>query len=573
MKKKFLLLGILVAGFCAAVITCSLSMMPAGTSSLQTLSRSVDQHFLAGQAYMGGSLLYNPDSPSSGHLMEGAVVALRFANAERIGDGEDTFYTDKRDSEEFASLTVDSVDESKIVFSVMLFSAGNRNRQITLRIGENADLNGDGVEDILYHKPAKIHSGFEHAVYLTLLSSPERLTTAMFAVIAEQYENGAYPSGIIGINPDGKFVYSKYEPNGTARSAVSGLSNDDFVLDGTSGTYIKVSGVPAYTGQRSIADSDLAGAQTVDITEALPLASWNAGKIANGGVPVAARSYEEYNAVKKNLSHDFGMYRPLITLPTRQITDKVNEFEHIALDTSVGLYGRFAITWSHVESDLMAGVYFSGELDLTVKEAMTKNIKTVGPYKFDNNYNFAVGPIPVSLACPVTFEMPIDVKVTGDPDSSFVVSFTGIYGGGVDAGAHINWDKLFKKGFVKPFAKPYAVTNGIFYVGSKTPHEEIKTALNLSLEVSPEISVTPKIGIAGALWTGLTGTYQLPAAIGISVKEDSAMTGWIALSHKGSLKWYAGLQIGSVKKEFQPTLFEIGPSEIKKWNLFSAKVS
>jgi len=93
------------------------------------------------------------------------------------------------------------------------------------------------------------------------------------------------------------------------------------------------------------------------------------------------------------------------------------------------------------------------------------------------------------------------------------------------------------------------------------------------LEVSPEISVTPKIGIAGALWTGLTGAYQLPAAIGISVKEDSAMTGWIALSHKGSLKWYAGLQIGSVKKEFQPTLFEIGPSEIKKWNLFSAKVS
>lgn len=573
MKKKFLLLGILVTGFCAAVITCSLSIMPAaaGTSGLQPLSRSVDQNFLAGQAYMGGSLLYNPDFPSSGHLMKGAVVALRFANAEKTEDGGEALYTDKRDSEEFASLTVDSIDESKIAFSVIRSGAGNR--QVTLRTGEATDLNGDGVDDILYQRPAKIHSGFERAVYLTLLSSPERLTTTMFAVIAEQYENGSYPSGLIGINPDGKFIYSKYVPNGSARSAVSGLSNDDFVLDGTSGTYIKVSGVAAYAGQRSIADADLAGAQTVDITEALPLASWNAGKIASGGLPVVAKSYEEYNAVKKDLSHDFGMYRPLITLPTQQITDKLNEFEHVSLDTSVGVYGRFAITWSHLESDLMAGVYFSGELDLTVKETITENIKTIGPYKFDNNYNFAVGPIPVSVACPIKFEMPIKVNVTGDPDSSFVVSFTGIYGGGIDAGAHINWDKLFKKGFVKPFAKPYAVTNGIFYVGSKTLHEEIKTALNLSLEVSPEVSATPKIGIAGALWTGMTAAYELPAAIGISVKEDSAMTGWINLSHKGSLKWYAGLQIGGFKKEFEPTLFNIGPSEIKKWNLFSAKIS
>jgi len=35
----------------------------------------------------------------------------------------------------------------------------------------------------------------------------------------------------------------------------------------------------------------------------------------------------------------------------------------------------------------------------------------------------------------------------------------------------------------------------------------------------------------------------------------------------------ADVFVMGVKKEFQPTLFEIGPSEIKKWNLFSAKVS
>jgi hypothetical protein len=91
------------------------------------------------------------------------------------------------------------------------------------------DINGDGIPDITYVMPARRRPGMENAVFLTFLSSQETQTTSMFAVIQEQYSRGVYPSGLIGINPDGRFIATKYEhTHSTARSAVKGLVYGDF---------------------------------------------------------------------------------------------------------------------------------------------------------------------------------------------------------------------------------------------------------------------------------------------------------------------------------------------------------
>ncbi|MCX7655093.1 MAG: hypothetical protein N2Z76_01010 [Treponemataceae bacterium] len=68
------------------------------------------------------------------------------------------------------------------------------------------DINGDSKPDLKYMPPIQKRPGMENAVYLTFLSSQEEGYTTMFAVLPEQYSRGVYPSGVIGVNPSGKFI-------------------------------------------------------------------------------------------------------------------------------------------------------------------------------------------------------------------------------------------------------------------------------------------------------------------------------------------------------------------------------
>jgi hypothetical protein len=103
----------------------------------------------------------------------------------------------------------------------------------------------------------KKHAGFENAVYLNFLSSQETLNTAMFAVLQEQYSRGVYPGGIIGINPAGQFIYSKYESGSGNRAVLSGIQKGDIVLDSVTGKYQKITRSAPQNGARAISESEL----------------------------------------------------------------------------------------------------------------------------------------------------------------------------------------------------------------------------------------------------------------------------------------------------------------------------
>lgn len=572
-KKLKLLYFFLLIGAVAAVATCTrMTSIGEPTSAITGLTRSVDHAYLSGQAYMGGSVLYYPENPVRGHLEKGAVVAVRLSAVQKKPlNGNELTFTDDGAAEVFGALTVQAIDAARIQFSFALFNADHTKteRTYTLAVGESADLNGDGANDVQYRVPEQKHAGFESAVYLTFLSSQEALTTSMFAVLPDQYSGAGYPSGIIGINPDGKFLYAKYESDLQTRSVVYGLESDDFVLDNSNGSYVKaVSGRNSGTA-RAISDDELETSTPLDITDVLPLASWTAGPRNRNGMPVAAETYEDYLAKKDEIYKLFSSYRRLIEIPVQQVLDDINAYQQIKLDASVGLNGRFVVTWSQLESDLMSGVYFAGEVDVRVDKDVKSQLVKVGPYEFfKEGYTFAIGPIPVKVSCPASFEMPIDLKLTGNPDASFKIAVAGLYGGGVDAGVSVHWDKAFRKGFMEPFAKAYPLTEGVVYVGArKVAPGEARDALSLMLAATPAIAAMPRIDIGSTVWTGFEGAYRLPAEVGIALKEDGQLNGTVRFSHEGSLSWFAGITLGGFKKEFKPTLVKIGPKEIKTWTI------
>ena len=570
MKKRsyiFLLIGAV-----ATVVTCA-RMISVGEpkSALLGLTRAADQAYLSGQAYMGGSILYSPENPARGHLDKGAVIAVRLSTVQTKRLNDELVFTDNGETEIFGTLTVQTVNMERIDFSAAVFNTEyeKTERSYTLHMGESVDLNGDGVNDITYHLPQQKHAGFEQAAYLTFLSSKEDLTTAMFAVLPEQYGDAGYPSGIIGINPDGKFVYAKYEPNLHSRAVVYGFAAGDFVLDNSNGTYAKAASSLNTGTARFVNDEDLTISEPVDITDVLPLASWTAGPVNRNGMPVTAESYEDYLTKKDEIYKRFNSYKRLIEIPVKEVLDDINAYQHIKLDASVGLNGRFTVTWSHLESDLMAGVYFAGEADLHIDKDVKSQLVKIGPYEFfKEGYTFAIGPIPVKVSCPASFEMPVDFNLKGNPSASFRIAIAGLYGGGVDTGIYVHWDKAFRKGFIDPFAKAYPLTEGVVYADARNVKaENAQEVLELTLTAKPSVAATPRVDVASTVWTGFEGAYRLPAEIGMSLKEDGRLGGWVQFSHEGELNWCAGISLGGFKKDFKPTIVKIGPKEIKKWDL------
>lgn len=244
------------------IISCEFPFQRVEKVKLSDISGKLGYNEISRQAFIGGSLLYNPDQMSSGHLAAGVHVAVRLGKVDRDDAiPEQPGFTDRADDARYGYITVNTVNASHISFSYSQYDAKGffiKTSIHTVNLNEATDIDGDGIPDITYSVPARKRPGMEKAVYLTFLSSQDTLNTTMFSVIPEQYSRGAYPNGMMGINPDGRFIIAKYEhENSPARSAVKGLVYGDFVMDNQTGNYQKVIGPGKYRTARSVDDSDL----------------------------------------------------------------------------------------------------------------------------------------------------------------------------------------------------------------------------------------------------------------------------------------------------------------------------
>lgn len=244
------------------IISCAFPFQRVETVKLSDISGQLEYDEISRQAFIGGSLLYNPDQLSSGHLVSGVHAAVRLGKVDRDDTipGQPSF-TDRAGDARYGYITVNTIDASFISFNYTQYdTTGNYAKTSAhgLSLNETADINGDGIPDVTYSAPVKKRPGMERAVYLTFLSSQEMLNTTMFAVLPEQYSRGAYPNGLFGINPDGRFIVTKYEhENSAVRSAVTGLVYGDYVLDYQTGNYQRMTGAGNYRSARSVDDSDL----------------------------------------------------------------------------------------------------------------------------------------------------------------------------------------------------------------------------------------------------------------------------------------------------------------------------
>lgn len=257
--KKVFILG--VALLTSIFTSCTIPFLNIENANITDISEEMTFQKIMCQSFMGGSILYNPDKPSTGQLAKGVTVAIRLGYVEKEEKNIDEIvYTNNEDKARYGYITIDSINKNEISFSYFSFDKEGlcKTKSIySLRRGESIDINSDGLNDLKYDYPKRKRPSFENALWLTFLSNQETLNTSMFAVLPTQYERSIYPSGIMGINPYGKFILNKYEVNSSNRAAVQGAIYGDYVLDTQTGEYQKLISYSSYRTARNIEESEL----------------------------------------------------------------------------------------------------------------------------------------------------------------------------------------------------------------------------------------------------------------------------------------------------------------------------
>jgi hypothetical protein len=231
---------------------------------------------ISSQAYIGGSVVYNPASPETAQLVTGANIAIYMSKVEtrtvqatvmeKEGNSfnektqDVTTFAAKEDNDIYGYLHVNSVSKDSIDLTFYSYSRdGKTKRSSTVNIaaGEDKDINGDGKPDLAYKQLIPIRDDFENAMCLEFISSQTDLYTTMYATLEDDvFSNNQgrslskYANKVFyGTNAHGDFIYivsnDDIEPvSRSVRSGtdVLGIAHGDYVIDKDTGEFFAVVG-------------------------------------------------------------------------------------------------------------------------------------------------------------------------------------------------------------------------------------------------------------------------------------------------------------------------------------------
>lgn len=278
MKSKFFKNFFELFAF-AIVIFISSCAMPldeysSSSSDLRNISGLKNRSAISKMPFMGGAALYNPSDLSTSQLDKGAVLGVRLGKVQKKDVGaEQPVYSDIKDEAIFGYITIEDINRERVSFSYYEFEnekwsdseVASLKNTFTLEAGKSCDLNSDGIDDVAYIKPFTKRKGSEKAMWLAFLNADENIkVSSMFSVIPQQYARSAYPGGLIGINPDGRYVVNKYDVGTTNRAAVKSLIYGDYVLDNEENTFSTFVGTKSSSGARALNDDEL---NTMEVNE------------------------------------------------------------------------------------------------------------------------------------------------------------------------------------------------------------------------------------------------------------------------------------------------------------------
>jgi len=308
--KMVMATGALLASLFFTSCTSAIDADVSGSGSstrVTNISSSCRRSALTGMVYMGGSVLYSEENAAANQLARNVTVATRIGkvNVKNTGNGKTvSVHTKEAD---YGYIVINSVNMESVSFDYYQFAENAAVQEAyfvgsyDVAAGNACDLNRDGVNDVEYCKPDAGTQGRKHRMWLKFLSNGEH--SAMYSVIADQYEGGNYPGGLFGINTEGRSVVTKYNYSDSSRAAVASITNGDYVLDTVDNKIAVYHGSTINSrSARTINDDELSTAEFEGTTTAEDL------------------EFKDYEFVS-----GFDIYKLLEALPSSAVTEAYND--------------------------------------------------------------------------------------------------------------------------------------------------------------------------------------------------------------------------------------------------------
>ena len=151
-KSNLLMMAILAISVVLSVTSCSFATQNVSSDKISDISDKINYRSISTNAYMGGSVLYNPMDLSTSQLAQGVYVATRLGKvAKKVVSDDDTIYTDIEDEASYGYIYINSISEKALDFSYIEYSKDGTHhteKSFLLGINQTIDLNGDGFANL-----------------------------------------------------------------------------------------------------------------------------------------------------------------------------------------------------------------------------------------------------------------------------------------------------------------------------------------------------------------------------------------------------------------------------------------
>ncbi|MCR5045633.1 MAG: hypothetical protein K6A42_03550 [Treponema sp.] len=289
--KRFILLlkkTALLALATVALSNCSNSSSSDAMAAALIFNQYYSRAALSRKAYIGGSLIYNPNNSSLSQLAYGIKIAVRTSKLKKetaslklvssetisvdargtasgLGTSESfsDYIYEVDGSEVFGYITITGLTKDAVSFIYSYYpseNSGLSSQACSLKLGESKKL-GLSNSEIKYETPHIARKGFENASWLTFVNSEDSLTACMFSAMPEA--NGKPLGSIYGVNTADDFIYIVGDRNDsdtdfrTSMPAQSDMvSYGDYVIDQNDSKIYAVAGDPSSGYQSALKDID-----------------------------------------------------------------------------------------------------------------------------------------------------------------------------------------------------------------------------------------------------------------------------------------------------------------------------
>jgi hypothetical protein len=454
----------------------------------------------ASRAYHGGALLVTDPGTAAGHLEPGRVLPIRLARLDpgRSGAGPDFDAAEDPATVRYGQMEFLAVGPAEVRFRVAFRQPDGSlgpARTLALAVGQGADLDGCGQEDVALEPPVKPLSA-QAVPYARLAFRCDARHTALYALDPASFPGARYPYGMAGITPAGHFIFQSdhlpLHPAGPGRVRLAAGPDPavapgpgDILVDTASGRLHPV----------DCAHRDERG--------------WD---IRYGKATTPFQFTEVYGAA---FIHVRGWARPDPGPGEKPLVDLV------AFDTTQTLFdnanGRLDLqAAAHLDAglDLSASINWHGlaaELDAHLDESLrlAAEYRADRPWRQDfgswtlaePKLGFPVWGVPLSLSLPVTCGLVVDGDYTGKALE------------GLRSTGHWRWTARMAAKWswrgVKVDAPPPVSEHTFVVEGLPENHAE----MNGRADLRPWVSVAPTFGVADVLFGEFPVVLDLKGAL------------------------------------------------------------